>query len=243
LVITLGVLLLLLIIPLVSAESLSEQVGSSADDAHENGGGSFDSAVVLVEIYSRTDPEHSAYSAGGFRFENIDIPCLSSIDNARLELYLDSPGDPNFVICAEDNDNGANFVDRPYIRDENLRVRTAENVAWVENSIGNDWENSPDISAVIEEVICRPGWVENNAIVILCIPNTDQTLGIDVRAYDHTPLLLAYVKIFMVQIIVALFSSIFAASLTIATAFPWVNCILIVTAIYTVLHTYRAVNK
>ena len=68
------------------------------------------------------------------------------------------------MIHAEDADNPAGFSGR-YIKDI---VKTDAEVNWDHSTYWttNRLYTSPDISALIQEVIDRPGWSAGNAVVI-----------------------------------------------------------------------------
>jgi len=163
-----------------------EIVGASADDGYEEGDGTINTAANEINIYSNPNTTLPQYKCGLFKFENIDIPKNSVIENASIELYVKvgPNNDANFIIYAEDNDNAADLTTNPHVISETDRPRTSAGVSWAENDLAVGYDNSPDISSAIQEVIDRTGWTSGNNLAIICIANTDLTLLLDVDSVD-----------------------------------------------------------
>lgn len=112
----------------------------------------------------------SNYQYGiGARFLNITIPQGATIDNAKLTVVgsADSSGTPKSRISAEDVDDAAEIADNSVAFDARWAARTSARVDWDGGSIGSgEAVDSPDIAAVIQEIIDRPGWASGHAILI-----------------------------------------------------------------------------
>ena len=101
-------------------------------------------------------------------------------DDAQLDIYLHDVDDPAAL--------GAG--DTPDVLG---RTRTTASQSWTDNNLNNvatggGWVQSPDISAVVQEVIDRPGWASGSALAPLLIAKTD--VGgerLDFVAYDSNP--------------------------------------------------------
>ncbi len=121
-----------------------------------------------------------------YRFTSVTIPQADTISTAVLTFKANgsqsgSPVSVNFV--AVDEDNSATISSRA---DGLGRAQTSAAAAW--NSIAS-WTNnteysSPDIAAVVQEVVDRGGWTSGNAICILCIATVGS--GVHRLAYDAT---------------------------------------------------------
>ncbi len=126
----------------------------------------------------------------GLRFRNVTIPSGSTITSAFLGVigYLTNPGPQyNLKITAED-------VDNPGIWTTNHRPgtggapgrgpETTAKVDWDPTSIapGPTRTNTPDISAIIQELIDRLGWSSGNAMCFI-IRNDGGTIL--ARVYDR----------------------------------------------------------
>lgn len=102
----------------------------------------------------------------GLRFQNVDVLQGAEITSAYIEFVAcdsDSPA-TDLTIQGEANDNAAPFTVGSPITS---RTGTTATVAW--NAIPA-WTNgthydSPDISAIVQEIVNRPGWANSNAMV------------------------------------------------------------------------------
>ena len=103
-----------------------------------------------------------------FRFDNVAIPAGAIITEARVIFHSDRMAKSDTMrtnIAAEDADDPAAPINKA---DVDGRVRTTASVAWdfVTNWITSFDYITPDISAVIQEVVDRGGWASSNAIII-----------------------------------------------------------------------------
>jgi hypothetical protein len=132
------------------------------------------------------------YEGGGMRFRNIPIPKGAIINSAHLKLTAiwDSSGLVSRTkIQGEAVDNASPFSD---LSDYNGRARTIATVRW-DNipawTAGAEY-TSPDISAVIQEIVNRDGWTSGNAIVLFWEDDGSDT-GSETRraalSYDGSP--------------------------------------------------------
>lgn len=146
--------------------TLNLQVSANADDAHEHDDGtSFSSSSNNVNVRAHTSGG-TRYN-GGARFTNVTVPNGATITAASLTVDratgFDTENDILVDILGEDVDNSVNFSTNP---DVTSRVRTTASVFWSKTDIV-DGEVSPDISAVIQEIVDRAGWASGNALTIL----------------------------------------------------------------------------
>ncbi|MCL5280777.1 MAG: Ig-like domain-containing protein, partial [Planctomycetes bacterium] len=108
----------------------------------------------------------------GMRFNGVTIPAGSTINRASLKICAHPYGLQAAVdgfIQGEASDDAATF-------DANNRViakltTTMASTAWKWSEdqpwSANEWYESPDISAVVQGIVNRPGWAANNSLVIL----------------------------------------------------------------------------
>lgn len=145
--------------------TLDLQVSASSDDClDENNPANFslDLATVRAGDYSAASYDW----ASGMRFLSVNIPQGMRITAAYLTLRAyDKDGSiPTTIIEGEASDNAITFSD---ITDYDARVRTSETVDWTPVAwVDNTWYNSPSLVAIIQEIVDRPGWVVNNALVL-----------------------------------------------------------------------------
>ncbi|KPJ58335.1 MAG: hypothetical protein AMJ46_14330 [Latescibacteria bacterium DG_63] len=166
------------------------QIGGSYDDAHEN-----DSEINFrplednVSIIQYISGSSSKYN-GGFRFAGVDIPQGSTINSATFSGYLYSAtyDEMYATIYGHAADNSPDFTaPNDHIVDTGVRPRTTASVAWEETFGSTGWKNK-DVSSIVQEIINRPGWSNNNAITLLFISNNSVTnKPCYFRSYDGVP--------------------------------------------------------
>jgi len=144
----------------------SSQVSAASDDAEEDSSGVVSlNSTDLEFIQDRTKTQ-----IVGMRFPDLQVPQGAAITNAFLEFHVDeeSGGGIDLVIAAEVAANALTFTaenENVSNRDKSVaRVSWDSEVDWV--SVGA-LQNSPDISALVQEVINQSEWLQGNAIAII----------------------------------------------------------------------------
>jgi len=166
-------------LPISTLLEIGEEVfyspSESTDDAYIN----------LSFIYTdseeiRVGNQLSQSLRAGIRFQGVAIPQGSTILSANLRLTVNGVATGtvcNVKIRAEDSDSAAAFSD---LSDFTSRAETSAGVDW--DNLGayglGDLVSTPNISAVIQEVIDRAGWVSGNDLVLFLDDN-----GSDIDAY------------------------------------------------------------
>ena len=161
---------------------MARQVAASEDDAHVSKWGTYQKL---------TDASLGVgQNLAGMRFTDVDIPPGATILSATLRICAHSSGLGAQVtagISAEDADTPGPF-DSGH-RPNNIATTDASQTwAWDSPAWSSDtWYDSPDLSAVIQEVVDRAGWSAGNAIVIRCTaenyPGSDRKFW----SYDGDP--------------------------------------------------------
>ncbi|MCB0039503.1 MAG: hypothetical protein KDE23_07470 [Caldilinea sp.] len=176
--------------------TVDQQIGHCMDDAYvrlDTQEFLFDANVVRMG--ARLDG--AAPYAAGFLFRDLHIPRNANISNATMRLewhYQD--GTPVAVTLAGDlQGNAGDF--RPDGWQPQLRRRTVARVPWTITSTLGGVVTSPDISALIEELVAQSDWQPGNSLAILIDPSTTSRRYISWRAFDINPsqsaqLLLSY---------------------------------------------------
>ena len=119
-----------------------------------------------------------AYDAG-FRFLTVPVPNAATITSATIQLRAWATKSGFTVTldwygiaeddCAAWAGDGTN---RPYVRS-----KTTAHTPVVDLAItGDAWSPAWDITATVQEIVNRPGWVSNNAMG-LCLCYTSGTSG------------------------------------------------------------------
>ena len=152
---------------LPAAGSLSRQIANCNDDT-----------------YVRVDTEELLYAAefvrmgaraggtipytAGFLFRNMRVPRGACITSAYLILQpeLRQSGTPVTVsIAGEAHGQSGDFSPRNWWA--HLRPRTIARVPWTLSALVTEPAQSPDISAIIEEIVALPDWAPGNNVAIL----------------------------------------------------------------------------
>jgi len=164
---------LTLITASVQADTLEIRIGSGNDDAEElnsDGHMSLDS----TDLELTHDDYHGGYQTIGLRFNNIQIDQGAEIHNAYIRFTVDETvnlNPCNLTIRAQADDNAEAFTSVPYNITDRLPV-TSASTAWIPvdwNTVGAAGadQTTPSITAVIQEIIDRPGWVRGNSIILI----------------------------------------------------------------------------
>lgn len=164
------------------------QVVASADDAAERVS---DGAVSLgaLELDMRLD---AVTIVVGMRFQDVGIPAGANILSAYVQFTAAQSDSSvlSFEIAGEAADNAAAFAGLP----NNLTSRPVTSsvswpppAGWTAEAAGPE-QQTPDLEPILQEIVDRPGWAADNALVLLVEP----VLGMGTRrahSYDGRPLL------------------------------------------------------
>jgi len=108
----------------------------------------------------------------GLRFRNITLPPGATITGAWVQFRVDevSTGATSLTIAGQAAYNPPTFA--TVSANISSRTRTAATVSWVPpswptvNAAGPD-QRTPDLSAVIRQIVGLPGWASGNALVLV----------------------------------------------------------------------------
>lgn len=158
-----------------------EQVSAGTDDAlQENAASGNDMFLTNSYNYLKNAGGLNIGPWGGFRFQSVPIPNGATITSASITIYpTENVDDVHALIYCEDGD-GATFT----TDDANISSRsmTSTSVAWYEANLAYTWEESPDISTVVQEVV-DGSWSNNDDLVIIFFQ--DNTNEIQIFAYEQ----------------------------------------------------------
>ncbi len=170
---------------------LELRVTSSSDDAEEF---ALETTVGPAgSVYLDSSDLELTEDAGttqlvGLRFAEAEIPPGATITSAYLQFTVDEPSDAatGLELWGEASDDAATFqaVGQDLSR-RPLTTATAswEVAAWPSAGEAGEAQRSPDLSAVLQEIVNRPGWQTGNALVLF-IGGTGKRVA---EAYDGSP--------------------------------------------------------
>jgi hypothetical protein len=140
------------------------KVTAGADDGFSGG-----------DVFDNTDTWYEAgqpYSAW-IRFTGITIPSGAVIDEAHLAVVVNRwDAGTSLKIYAESTKNP---LPPTSITDNTSRRRTSKGVEWSNGSSNLQWQNSPDLTSVIQELVNGYGY--NNGAIQLLIDNNASVNG------------------------------------------------------------------
>lgn len=166
--------------------TLDEQVAASADDGYTDEKNTLynnNAAYILAGEYTASGKEDQLWA----RFDNVTIPAGATIGTSYLSLYVTyiDAGNKEMVSADDQSDPTAptNYADH------RGRTRTTANSgAWEVTGTG-DWQNSPSITTVIQELVNSYDYsAGDHAIQILVDKHATCSAycGISARSYDYT---------------------------------------------------------
>ncbi len=148
-------------------DSIDVRVSSGTDDAEERSSGTSTSSSDL-ELTVDKDVNQIV----GMRFNNVAIPRGALISNAYIQFQVDETGSTltTLNIQGELTGNAGGFSSAA--GNISSRLRTSASVPWTPpawsstGSAGPD-QMTPDIGAVIQEIVSQGGWSRNNSLVVI----------------------------------------------------------------------------
>ncbi|MGN7735868.1 RTX toxin [Ensifer sp. 22564] len=144
------------------------RVSGAADDAEEKASGSITGNVNDLEL----GYDDSTRQTVGLRFAGIDVPKGAIITNAYIQFTADevSSGVASLLIRGQDSDDAEAFTTIKF--NVSSRPMTDASIgwapaAWTTRGEAGAAQQTPDLSAIIQEIIDRDGWAALNDIAFL----------------------------------------------------------------------------
>ena len=165
--------------------TIEVRVATGTDDAEEAGDGRVSLASSDLEFVF----DRGSNQTVGMRFTGLNIPQGATITRAYIQFQVDevNSGDTSLTIQGQDADNAATFV----ATNGNISSRPTTTAAvswsplpWLTKGVAGPDQQTPDIIAVIQEIVNRPGWASGNSLVLIISGTGERTA----ESYDGTPL-------------------------------------------------------
>ena len=162
-----------------TAESVISQ-GSDDAEQYKKGTVILDDVVLNMVYESKTTGNQII----GLRFDNLDIPNGAYITGAYIEFTAaaSSSGTCSLSIYGESSDDASTFTTKS--KNISSRKKTVASATWAPEqwTVGNTSQSS-DISAIVSEIVNRPGWRSGHAMVFIITGTGTRTA----HAYDGNP--------------------------------------------------------
>jgi Ca2+-binding RTX toxin-like protein len=143
--------------------TFEKRVAAGVDDVEQRASGSMYMDSSDLELVDDLGSKDRIGQFVGVRFTGIDIPAGAIITNAYLQFQTDEirSGATSLLVRGEDADDSAAFAKT----DNNVssRATTDAAAAWTPSAwtiVGEAGlsQRTPDLSAVVQEIVARPGW-------------------------------------------------------------------------------------
>jgi len=169
----------------VKTNYITVSTGGSISVAISNGSDDVEEYNTDGTLYTNSSDLEFCYdgSAGnqhvGLRFQGVNIPQGAIITNAYIQMRADETDNTNLdvFIAGHDADNSAAWSGSYAVSG---RTKTSATTTWVHNGT-TAWTadvtiaQTPSLSAMVEEIVNRPGWSSGNAMsFIFWDNNSDQ---------------------------------------------------------------------
>ncbi|HET7292121.1 MAG TPA: Ig-like domain-containing protein [Vicinamibacteria bacterium] len=152
---------------LESATQLDVRVSASSDDAEESASGGMSLTSTDLELVTE-----STVQTVGVRFNGVSVPRGARVLSAYVQFQVDEVGSAqtDLILQGEASDNAPAFTGSA--RNISSRARTAAAMAWPPPAwptvgIAGPDQRTPDLAAVIQEIVDRTGWSAGNSLVLI----------------------------------------------------------------------------
>lgn len=166
------------------AATLDIGVAASTDDAEEIADGRVNTTSSDLNLVRDKRQDQTV----GIRFNGINIPQGATVLSASIQFTTDETGSQatTLFIAGEANDSAGTFNKARF--SISRRPHTGAGVVWTPAAwpvVGEAGpaQRTPDISAIIQEIINRPGWTAGNALAVIISGNGQRVA----KSYDGAP--------------------------------------------------------
>jgi len=173
---------------------LEKTVVAGTDDAEERASGTMALKSTDLDFFNDRLGNGGDGQKVGIRFTGIDIPPGAVVTNAYLQFYTDetSSAPTSMLVRGEDSDDAAGFAD--VVNNITSRPTTDASSAWTPepwSHIGEntDLQRTPDLSAIVQEIVARPGWLAGNDVAFIISGTGSRTAEASEGALGRAPVL------------------------------------------------------
>ena len=168
--------------------TVARRVGMGSDDAEQTFGG-FGPVNIINDMLVMGNDTEKSIGWTGLRFTNLSIPKGAIVTNAYIQFTSQSAGSGalTHTIYAEASDAPATFAAIQYSISK--RTQTTASVSWAPPAwsaadlTGAD-QRTPNLQAIVQEVVARPGWNSGNNLAFLIKLQNVSGLARPAYSYD-----------------------------------------------------------
>ena len=146
---------------------IQNPIAIGSDDTEEYENGNIDTKSEDLELVN--DEIGKDNQIVGLRFSDLNVPNMAFISATTIRFAVDEPKDvfTDLTIQCEDIDNSSVF--KPTANNVSNRQTTTTTISWQPDSWTTEHESeiTPDLSAIVQEVIDRDGWLTGNALTFI----------------------------------------------------------------------------
>ena len=143
-------------------------VASGSDDAEQAPTGGVDLASSDLELVT----DGTTVQRVGLRFANLQVPAGATITRAWIQFQTDevSTDTAALTLRAEAADNAPTYLAHQQQRQQPGRSPRAsvrlEPARWTTVGARTAAQQTPDLAALVQAVVSRPGWAQGNALAV-----------------------------------------------------------------------------
>ena len=164
-------------------------VAAGTDDAEERS-----ASVSLTGTDLELVLDGATVQTVGLRFAGVAVPAGATITRAYVQFGVDeaSTVPTSLTVAGQAADNPSGFT--AVSKNVSSRPRTTATVGWAppawptRGARGAD-QRTPDLSAVVQEIVSRPGWAGGNAVVLVITGSGTRTAAAFERGAAEAPVL------------------------------------------------------
>ncbi|HET6323677.1 MAG TPA: hypothetical protein VFG04_03170 [Planctomycetaceae bacterium] len=164
--------------------TFSGQVSQSSDDSDQVFGVPTTNSLTSASINLKNTTASKKWA--GFRFQNVTVPAGATITAASLSLWCPTGGNTAMFATIFGNkvaNPGTLQATSNYLAS---LAQTTASTFWSATLSTNQFNASPDISAIITELIGQAGWASANSMVFPVLAGSSSQAA-TIEMWDGTP--------------------------------------------------------
>ncbi|HZA01243.1 MAG TPA: Calx-beta domain-containing protein, partial [Hyphomicrobiaceae bacterium] len=174
--------------------TFEKRVASGLDDVEQQASGKMSMSSSDIELVDDAGSSSGIGQRVGLRFTNIDLPQGATITKAYIQFYADEAGSTatSLVIRGEDADDAAAFASVNHNVSSRLTTDAAaawNPAAWTTIGEAGLAQRTSDLSAIMQEIVARPGWLAGNDVAFVITGSGTRTAEAFESSAAKAPLL------------------------------------------------------